>query len=615
MMRLRPLAMLAAIACVLAACGGGDSTAPGSVDVPIPSFRLGGTVSGLAGSGLILQVAGGTDLGLAPGTSAFTFLGFIRQGVAYTVSVKAQPTNPAQTCTVTNGTGTMGGADVATVSVTCVSAASVITLGGTIMGLEGDSLRLQNNGVNDLWLKRSAASFTFPGVLAAGASYNVTIGSQPFAPWQTCTVSSGAGSATAAVSTVAIRCTTNPYTVAGSISGLAGTGLTLKLNDGTPVAVAANAKSFVFPAIPSLTTYTLSVATQPTSPTQVCVVTSAGGSFSPVAGAQSQVSNINITNASIDCASAGIAVGGTISGLGANGLTLKLNGGVPLPVPSGATAFSFAAGVPTGQDYSVTITGQPTGQTCTLLRAKGTKTAQVVGSVGVKCLANITSPLSGTFTLAAGGYREYLTFWPDGTFTHASRAEDNNCQDRGNNIEYGIYNYNAVTSAFRFADATTDADGQCGFAKGGGANFGGTAVRIADTLALTSAITGRTQKWVLVASVPSSLVGSFSVAPKLSDGIDGSFAVFQPDNTYIVVTTQQEVGGPNSIGYERACYTITGSNFTTATSATACLPDGKPVVITNGGSIPPGTPTPFSITGVNTVTVNGDILLRRIVPN
>jgi hypothetical protein len=40
-------------------------------------------------------------------------------GTGYAITVKTQPTSRSQTCTVTNGSGTVGGANVTNVAVTC----------------------------------------------------------------------------------------------------------------------------------------------------------------------------------------------------------------------------------------------------------------------------------------------------------------------------------------------------------------------------------------------------------------------------------------------------------------------------------------------------------------
>lgn len=101
----------------LAACGGG-----GGGDEPPPppvSFTLGGNVSGLQGDGLTLQNNSANDLSVSA-DGAFSFVNRLNSGANYSVSVSAQPTSPAQTCEVTNATGTIT-ANVSNVTITCTS--------------------------------------------------------------------------------------------------------------------------------------------------------------------------------------------------------------------------------------------------------------------------------------------------------------------------------------------------------------------------------------------------------------------------------------------------------------------------------------------------------------
>jgi uncharacterized membrane protein len=84
------------------------------------TYTIGGTVAGLQGSGLVLQQSGGGDLAIGA-DGAFAFATAIADGSAYSVTVLNQPTAPAQTCTVEAGSGTVAGADVADVAVTCVT--------------------------------------------------------------------------------------------------------------------------------------------------------------------------------------------------------------------------------------------------------------------------------------------------------------------------------------------------------------------------------------------------------------------------------------------------------------------------------------------------------------
>ncbi len=107
------------VALGLAACGGGGGYGGGGGGNPAGGYTIGGTVSGLSGSGLVLQDNGG-DSKTITANGAFTFATPLSFGAMYSVTVKTEPSSPAQTCTVTNGSGTMGYANVTGVTVTCV---------------------------------------------------------------------------------------------------------------------------------------------------------------------------------------------------------------------------------------------------------------------------------------------------------------------------------------------------------------------------------------------------------------------------------------------------------------------------------------------------------------
>ncbi|MEE4173677.1 MAG: choice-of-anchor D domain-containing protein [Xanthomonadales bacterium] len=87
-----------------------------SVVCAIDEYTVGGAVTGLeSGESLVLQINGANDQTLAAdGNFVFPALA---DGTAYTVTVAAQPTG--QTCAVTNGGGTLAGADVTNVSINC----------------------------------------------------------------------------------------------------------------------------------------------------------------------------------------------------------------------------------------------------------------------------------------------------------------------------------------------------------------------------------------------------------------------------------------------------------------------------------------------------------------
>ncbi len=168
MKRMSWLAMAAGLA--LAACGGSSSGGG--------SHKVGGTVAGLTSDGLVLQNNGGDDLTVAANATTFQFPVQIAQGKPYAVTVLTQPSGSE--CTVANGSGTMGNADVTNVAVTCAAGASVSTtvaglaagqsvvLTGTFAGAATDATVTANGPVADL--TRS---------VPPGTAYSIVVKTQP----------------------------------------------------------------------------------------------------------------------------------------------------------------------------------------------------------------------------------------------------------------------------------------------------------------------------------------------------------------------------------------------------------------------------------------------------
>jgi unsaturated chondroitin disaccharide hydrolase len=111
--------------------GSADVTS-GAVTCVTSSYTVGGTVAGLAGTGLVLQNNGGNNLPVSA-NGGFTFGTPVASGGAYAVTVLTQPTSPAQTCAVTGGAGTVGSANVTNVAVTCPPPSACPT-GQTVCG-------------------------------------------------------------------------------------------------------------------------------------------------------------------------------------------------------------------------------------------------------------------------------------------------------------------------------------------------------------------------------------------------------------------------------------------------------------------------------------------------
>ena len=181
----------ASLSLFLAACGGGD----------LSFGTVGGTVTGMnSGQSVTLQNNGGDDLTVT-GNTPFTFATSLVELTKFTVTVLTQPAG--QTCVVTRGVGVIpnDGSTANKVTVTCAAN----TLGGVVTGLAPGASMTLDSGAGVQTTVTQNGVFTFPGLLAAGTAYAVTVVTQPAA--QTCTVANPAGTAVAgAQNLVAVNC-------------------------------------------------------------------------------------------------------------------------------------------------------------------------------------------------------------------------------------------------------------------------------------------------------------------------------------------------------------------------------------------------------------------------
>jgi hypothetical protein len=84
-----------------------------------PCCRIGGTVSGLSGAGLVLHLGFGAIAEDKPiaGNGLYGFAASVPPGTAYTLGVKTQPAG--QTCALAVAGGSMGSGDIDNADVTC----------------------------------------------------------------------------------------------------------------------------------------------------------------------------------------------------------------------------------------------------------------------------------------------------------------------------------------------------------------------------------------------------------------------------------------------------------------------------------------------------------------
>lgn len=395
--------------------GGGGNSGP---------FTVGGTVTGLTGTGLVLQDNGGDNLTITA-SGAFTFATKIASGAKYAVTVLTQPSNPVQTCSVTGSTGSgTVSANVTTVAVTCTTNAVTATIGGTVSGLVANtSVILQDNGGDSLTVTANGA-FTFKTpVTGPTDAYAVTVLTQPTSPNQICTVANGSGTASANVTNVAVSCVLS-YTIGGTVTGVVGSGLIVEDTAGNileklSISAANGNQAFTFKQlVPTGTMYAVSVFAEPTGPSQNCTVTPSTASGTATS---------NVTNVAVVCPAVTYSIGGTVVGL--EGMTPTPPNQINLPLTDNSFQiqnnlgntlnvtengpFVFATPEALNDQYQISIfhgaSTQPQG--CTLWNYKGVVTGNVT-SIVVDCAHNDWTWIDGgkTAGVAAPGTPQYGAF-------------------------------------------------------------------------------------------------------------------------------------------------------------------------------------------------------------
>lgn len=347
-----------------------------------PLYSVSGAVNGLAMNGLILTNNGDTVTLDAP-ASDFVFPRRLRTDTAYNVSISRHPGDLAQSqlCTVVGGNGSIGNGDVGGVQVNCANAATM-KVSVPAGGLQGTGLILLNNGGDPLTINgpiASATDFAFKTpLIATSNSYDVTVGTQPINPHQTCSVTGGTdtylGGYPDTVPGISVDCVTNRYSISVNVTGLV-SGNTLVLSNAFPtypaetglenypatsagsetLSVTTNGVSSPFATkIRSGEAYAIAIDTQPSG--QTCVIGAPTG---------------NVTSANIvvpvNCTKNSYFIQGTVTGLAGSNLRIAVTGGNSQTINVSGAAFTSTA-IPYGTTYTLRILN-PTNlwQTCSFI--------------------------------------------------------------------------------------------------------------------------------------------------------------------------------------------------------------------------------------------------------
>ena len=202
-----------------------DGYFAGSTGAGSENYTITGMVSGLNSGASVVLKNNNTDALTVSANGSFTFATALASGASYAVTVGTQP--GGETCQVANGGAGVVSADVTNVVVTCTPVP--YTIGGTVSGLSnGASVVLLDNGAGALTVSANG-SFTFTTPLLGGASYTVTVGTEPSG--EGCQVTNGGPAVVSGnVTNVAVTCTTGNV-VAERV--LAQTGLSIAMASNT----------------------------------------------------------------------------------------------------------------------------------------------------------------------------------------------------------------------------------------------------------------------------------------------------------------------------------------------------------------------------------------------
>jgi hypothetical protein len=288
-----------------------------------------------------------------------------------------------------------------------------VTVGGSVAGLTGHGLVLQDNGADDLAIAMSGA-FAFATQISTGSTYSVSVSAQPTGPSQACVVANANGTAGLTdITDVVIACSTATYTLGGTVLGLSTSGLVL--TDGAedlPITASGNF-AFTVP-IASGAMYAVTIKTQPSG--QSCAVLGGTGT----------IGTGNVTSVVVNCSSTSFAISGMISGL--NGTTVLHDAMAGTATVNANGSWALPNLVAASSPYSVTVQTQPAyppaAQTCVVANGSGTISSNVT-NVAVTCTTNKytiggnVTGLAGTLVLQDNGADD-KTVTASGAFTFAT---------------------------------------------------------------------------------------------------------------------------------------------------------------------------------------------------
>jgi len=355
------------------------------------TYNIKAIVSGSM-SGTLSLTNGSSSLPVINALGTATLVQNVAAGTSYNVKISSQPAG--YFCSITPGTeiGVVTNADVTSIIISCKTTTYSVT--ATVIGLVGLSsgyLAISNNGNNIPSNVTTNGVVNIASYVPTNSVYSIAVATQPNG--YTCAVYNGVGTISNSDINATINCVSGTtYTVGATVSGLTGS-LTLNNNGANSTTVTTNGAVILTSGVITGTAYQVKISSQPNG--QTCTVTNGGNSATTL-------SNENI-NSIINCVSGTTyTVGATVSGL-TGSLTLNNNGANSITLNANGPA-NLTAGVNTGSPYSIKITSQPNGQTCTVNGGGPGTLSNSNISANITCLSGTTYGISASVSgLPSGG--------------------------------------------------------------------------------------------------------------------------------------------------------------------------------------------------------------------
>ena len=351
--------------------------------IPRPFWPLKLDIVGYNEQGLKVR-CGGEIHGIATDATAYEGCPKVKEGRRIKASIFKQPTTGGLKCVVL--LDALDNKMPPNGKIVTLFCGVLFPIGGSVAGMEGGTLKLLGemtypgiaHSTKELLNVADNGQFAFATEVPEDGTWKVSVASSPIGYKCQVTQNADGTMAKAAVTDISVTCKKAvPHLLQVTVTGVQGKGLTLlEKGSGSTVAVDSSSTAQFPKKFYEGESFEIAVDELPQDPKQNCNVTADYG------GGAGNMGPGNTVGAKVKCDTlASAKVQANVLGLMYQGLKLSLNGGEQISVDPPASSMqtknvAFATSVFIGDNYSVSVVGQPTEgasqQVCNVLNGQGT---------------------------------------------------------------------------------------------------------------------------------------------------------------------------------------------------------------------------------------------------